>query len=52
MYKYIYKLKNEVIEREEFNIKESQCYNISVLMNHHQDIEGMILGDIRSLMDF
>ena len=24
-------------QREEFNVKVSQHYNISVLMNHHQD---------------
>ena len=27
--------KNKVIQREEFNIKEYQRYNISVQMNHH-----------------
>ena len=31
------KLKNQVIQREEFNVKESQCFNFSVLMNHHLD---------------
>ena len=43
IYIYIYigrereKLMNKVIqEEEEFNEKESQCYNVSVLMNHHQ----------------
>ena len=34
------KFKDKVIQEEEFNVKESQCYNISVLMNHHQDEEG------------
>ena len=37
------KLKNKVIQREEFNVKESQHYNISVLRNHHQDLERMII---------
>ena len=31
------KLKNKLIQREEFNVKGSQCYNVSVLMNHHQN---------------
>ena len=34
------KLKNKVIQREEFNIKPSQCYNVSALMKHHQDLVG------------
>ena len=46
------KLENKVIQREEINVKESQCYNVSVLMNHHQDLESMISRDIRSTMDF
>ena len=29
--------KNKVIQKEESNVKESQHYNVSVLMNHHQD---------------
>ena len=33
------KLKNKVTQREEFKVKESQRYNISVLMNHHQDLD-------------
>ena len=31
------KWKNNVIQIEEFNVKESQRYNVSGLMNHHQD---------------
>ena len=31
---YREKLKNKVIQREEFNVKESQRFNISVQMNH------------------
>ena len=27
--------KIKVIQKEEFNVKESQCYDVSVLMNHH-----------------
>ena len=34
------KTKNEVMQREEFNVKESRRYNVSVLMNHHQDWKG------------
>ena len=37
IYVYIEKLKNKVIQREEFNVKESQCYNVLVVMKHHQD---------------
>ena len=33
------KLKNKVIQSEEFNVKERQCYDVSVLINHHQDLE-------------
>ena len=33
-------MENTVIQREEFNVKESQRYNVSVLMNHLQDIKG------------
>ena len=43
IYIYIYihmKLKNNIIQKEEFNVKESQRYNVSVLMNHHQDKKG------------
>ena len=31
------KLKNKVFQTEEFNVKESQRYYVSVLMNSHQD---------------
>ena len=34
------KLKNKVIQKEEFHVKESQHNNVSVLMNHHQDLDG------------
>ena len=57
-YIYIYiqrereKMKNKVIQREEFNVKESQRYNVSVLLNHHQDLEIMISSDFRSPIDF
>ena len=33
--------KNKVIKSEEFNLKESRCYNISVSIGHHQDIESL-----------
>ena len=36
--------------REEFNMKESQCY-VSVSINHHQDLEKMLWNIIRSQMD-
>ena len=43
--KYIYlsiylsgeKLKNKVIQTEEFDMKDSRHYNVSVLINYHQD---------------
>ena len=28
--------KKKVIQREESNAKESRCYDVFVLMNHHQ----------------
>ena len=37
------KLKNKVIQNEEFDMKEGQCYNILVLRNHHQNLEKMLL---------
>ena len=48
IYIYIYrererereKLKNKVIQREEVNVKESHRYNVLVLMNHHQELDG------------
>ena len=43
IYIYIYRERERERERdkkEEFNVKESQPYNVSVLMNHHQDEKG------------
>ena len=39
MYLYMYseKLINQVIKDEVLNVKVCRCYNVSVLMNHHQD---------------
>ena len=31
------KLISKEIQREEFNVKESQRFNVSVQMNYHQD---------------
>ena len=39
--------KGEVIQKE-FNVKEIWHYNISVLMNHYQDQEKMILSEIQN----
>ena len=44
-------LKNKVIQGEESNMKESQRYNVLVLINHHQDEEKMSWSAIRSPMD-
>ena len=30
-------LKNKVIQGEEFDVKESRRFNVSVSINHHQD---------------
>ena len=53
MYIYIYiygvKLKSKVIQSEEFNVKESRRYNVSVLIN--QDLEKMISSIFRSTTD-
>ena len=32
----------EIKQSEEFNMKESRRYNVSVLMNHLQDLEKML----------
>ena len=45
-------MKNKVTQREEFNVKEIQRYNVSVQMNHQQDLERMMSSDVRSPMDF
>ena len=34
-----FKKKNKVIQRDEFNVKESRRHIVSVLMNLHQDSE-------------
>ena len=40
MYMYVEKLKNKVFQRDEFIVKESRRYNISVLISHHQDFKN------------
>ena len=49
---YKEKLKNKIIQREEFNVKENQRNIVSVLMNHHQNLEKLISSDVGSPMDF
>ena len=44
-------MKNEVIQSEEFNMKKSRRCNISILINHHQDLEKMLTSVIRSSME-
>ena len=44
------KMKNKVIQSEEFNVKESRHYNVSVLINHLQNLEKMISSVVRSPM--
>ena len=33
------KIENKVMQNEEFNMKESRHYNVSVLIYHRQDLE-------------
>ena len=35
-------IEKQVIQGEEFDMNESQHYNVSVSINHHQDIEKML----------
>ena len=42
--------KNKVIQSEEFNVKESWRYNVSVLINLHWDLEKMISSVVKSPM--
>ena len=35
-------IKHKTILSQEFNMKESRCYNVPVLINDHQDSEKMI----------
>ena len=52
IYIYIYierereRRKNKVFQSDEFIVKESQCYNVSVLINHHQDLKNNDTKDI------
>ena len=39
------------MQEEELNVKVSQRYNVTVLMNHHQELEKMISTDVKSLID-
>ena len=43
------KLKNKVIQSEEFNVKGSQHYNVLVLINHYQDLKKIILISIQCM---
>ena len=46
------KMRNKLIQSEEFNMKENQCYNVSVLMNHHhQNVEKKLSGIVKSPID-
>ena len=55
IYIYIYgeKLKNKVIQSEEFNMKNKvdAIFDVFVLINHHQDLEKMLSSVVRSPMD-
>ena len=44
-------LKNKVIQSEEFNMKESQHYNVLVLINYQKDLEKMLSSVVRSMID-
>ena len=44
-------MEKNLIQREEFNMKESRPYNVSVLINHHQDLEKILSSVVRSTMD-
>ena len=35
-------LNKKVIQSEEFDLKESRRYNVSVSINHYQDLEMML----------
>ena len=48
---YIWRKIEKLIQSEEFIVKESQRYNLSVLINHHQDLEKMTSSVVRSMMD-
>ena len=45
------KIENKVIQSEEFDMEESRCYNVSVSINHHQDLEKMLSSVVRLPMD-
>ena len=50
MYTYDYgeKLENKDCKSEELNMKESWRFNVSVSLNHHQDLEMMLSSVVRS----
>ena len=39
------KIENKVIQSDEFIVKESQCYNVSALINHHQDFKNWLINN-------
>ena len=45
------KIEKKLIQSEEFNMKESQRYNVSVLKNHYQDLGKMLSNVVRSPID-
>ena len=44
-------LKNKVIQSKEFNMKKNRRYNVSVSINHHQDLQKVLRSIVRSPMD-
>ena len=48
IWQYVEKLEKQVSQKEEFNLKESWRSNVSVLINHHQDLEKMLSHVVRS----
>ena len=45
------KIEKKVTQSEEFIVKENRRYNVSGLINHHQDFEKMKPCVVRSTMD-
>ena len=45
------KIENKLIQCKEFDMKERQLYNVAVSINHHPNLEKMLLSIVRSPMD-
>ena len=46
------KIEKQGNPKRRIKCKRKSCYNVSVLVNHHQNLERMIFRNVRSPIDF